>query len=110
MSDYLYDMAGAPIAFRRSWDDPYLFGLDGHWIGWCPWADCEVVSPEGRPLGAIVGDRLVRRNDTGGHACGLVADPPAETPAPTGRPGHPLPFEHRFAYSDIEPTVLGLTG
>ncbi|MEH3033730.1 MAG: hypothetical protein PGN07_06755 [Aeromicrobium erythreum] len=102
MSDFLYDMAGTPIAFRRRWDDAYVFGLDGSWLGWCPWGDCEVVTPDGEPLGAIVGDRLVRRNDARGHTCDQHAEAPAPA-APHGTPGHPLPFEHRFAYSDIEP-------
>lgn len=100
MSDFLFDIEGHPIAFRRSWDDAFVFDLDGHWIGWRPWGDCEVITPAGDPLGAIVGDRLVRRNDTRGHACQLAVDAPGEA-SPSGRPGQPLPFDHPFAYEDV---------
>ena len=29
MSIYLFDMGGEPVAFRRTWTDPYVFDLDG---------------------------------------------------------------------------------
>ena len=36
MSDYLYDLDGDVIAFRRSWDDEHVFDTSGRWIGWIP--------------------------------------------------------------------------
>lgn len=100
MSVYLFDMEGDPIAFRRSWSDPYFFALDGHWIGWCPWDDNTVVDPQGSYLGSVVDDRLVRRNDWCERAC---STPPADpgTATATGHPGAPHPFPNRFAYEDV---------
>ena len=100
MSIYLYDMAGRAIAFRRSWDDAYVFDLSGRWIGWCPWADTEVVDRDGDPLGSIVGDRLVVRNDCCSRHCDQHAEDPGPV-EPTGTPAAPLHFHHRFAYSDL---------
>lgn len=100
MSVFLFDMAGEPIAFRRTWMDPYLFDLDGQWIGWCPWNDNHVVGIDGLYLGSVVDDRLVRRNDWCERPCDRSADNPGYV-APSGTPHAPHPFPNRFAYQDI---------
>ena len=100
MSVYLFDMDGEPIAFRRTWSDPYLFALDGHWIGWTPWGDDHVVDPRGEYLGSVVDDRLVRRNDWCARPCTRTAEPPGPV-TPTGTPSVPHRFPNRFAYEDV---------
>ena len=84
MSVYLFDMGGGAIAFRRAWNDPYLFDLDGHWIGHCAWGDNDVVDPGGRYLGSVVSDRLVRRNDWDERPCRTTVADPGLSPAPAG--------------------------
>jgi len=100
MSVYLFDMAGDPIAFRRTWSDPHLFALDGHWIGWCPWEDNTVVAPDGDYLGSVVDDRLVRRNDWCVMPCDRTTDNPGIVQR-TGEPPTPHVFPNRFAYDDV---------
>lgn len=100
MSVYLFDMGGGAIAFRRTWSDPYLFDLDGQWIGHCAWGDNDVVDPAGRYLGSVVSDRLVRRNDWDGRPCHTAAVDPGPVER-TGRPAEPLAFPNRFAYEDV---------
>lgn len=100
MSVYLFDMEGEPVAFRRSWSDPYLFDLDGTWIGHCPWGDNDVVDREGHYLGSVVSDRLVRRNDwCDRHWPSPPADPGHVSP--TGAPRPPMMFPNCFAYEDV---------
>lgn len=101
MSAYLYDMGGEPIAFRRTWNDPYLFDLDGDWIGHFAWGDNDVADTGGRYLGSVVNDRLVRRNDWYERPCRFVAPAP-EPAACTGQPTSPLAFPNRFAYEDVQ--------
>ena len=101
MTVYLFDLAGHAIAFRRSWDDPYVFDLDGRWIGWQPWQGNDVVAPDGHYLGSVVGDRLVRRNDCGDR-CADVTAPDPGCAHPDGPPAPPLVFPNRFAYVDVE--------
>ena len=100
MSVYLFDMGGRPVAFRRTWTDPHVFDLDGHWVGWFPWDDNDAVDQHGDYLGTVVDDRLVRRNDWCGRPCtGTSSDPgPVER---TGTPGTPHHFFNRFAYEDV---------
>lgn len=100
MSVYLFDMEGEPIAFRRAWNDPYVFGLDGSWIGWCPWEDHHVVDRRGEYLGSLVDDRLVRRNDWFGRLCDRTPTDPGEV-APSGDPHPPHLFPNCFAYEDV---------
>jgi hypothetical protein len=100
MSTYLYDMGGEPVAFRRTWNDPFVFDLDGCWIGHCAWGDNDVIDRDGRYLGSVVNDRLVRRNDWYERPCRIHADDPGQT-VPTGRPGVPMAFPNRFAYEDV---------
>jgi hypothetical protein len=100
MSVYLYDMDGEIVAFRRSWTDQHLFDLDGHRIGWFPWEDNDAVDLDGRYLGTVVDDRLVRRNDW----CERPCPPPPDDPGPcqcTGQPLTPHYFPNRFAYQDV---------
>ncbi len=100
MNSYLYDLAGHVIAFRRDPDDPHVFDLDGHWLGWQAWDDRDVAGPDGGYLGTIVCDRLVRRNDWWERpAPDLV--PPPRAPRPTGTPLPPAAFPYRFAYEDV---------
>lgn len=106
MSVYLYDLEGDPIAFRRTWTDPYLFGLDGSWIGHCPWGDNDVVDRSGRYLGSVVNDRLVRRNDWCERTCHQMPDAPTRTD-PTGAPRGPLHFPNAFAYEDVGLRTFG---
>lgn len=100
MSVYLFDMGGGAIAFRRSWSDPFVFDLHGHWIGHCAWGDNDVVDPTGHYLGSVVSDRLVRRNDWDGRQCCPTAVHPGRVTC-TGTPGTPLAFPNRFAYQDV---------
>lgn len=59
---FLYDQNGAWVAFRTDYDGRYLFDRQGNWIGWFPWHDDDdAVSPDGRYLGTVVDDRLLRR-------------------------------------------------
>ena len=37
MATFLFDQAGNWIAFRRTFDDKYLWNKSGQWIGWFPW-------------------------------------------------------------------------
>lgn len=100
MSLYLFDIAGHPIAFRRTWDDDHLYALDGTFLGHLPWKSCDVADASGEYLGSIVGDRLVRRNDAHDRRrAPAIADPGRAVP--TGRPGAPLPFDHPYAYDDV---------
>jgi hypothetical protein len=48
---FLFDSKGMCIAFRIR---KYIFNTNGYWIGWLPWNDKDVVTPEGKYLGAIV--------------------------------------------------------
>jgi hypothetical protein len=100
MSVYLFDMAGDVIAFRRTWTDPFVFDLDGHWVGWFPWSDNDAVDRDGRYLGTVVDDRLVRRNDWCQRTCATQPDDPG-TVVPTGTPQRPHYFPNRFAYDDV---------
>lgn len=100
MSVYLFDLDGGAIAFRRTWSDPYLFDLDGHWIGHCAWADNDVIDPGGHYLGSVVNDRLVRRNDWYERPCRTTASDPGRVSC-TGAPRAPLAFPNRFAYEDV---------
>jgi len=100
MSVYLFDMDGEAIAFRRTWSDPYLFALDGRWIGWCPWDDNHVVDPQGAYLGSVVDDRLVRLNDWCERSCDTAMPDPG-TVRPHGEPVPPHRFPNRFAYQDV---------
>lgn len=100
MSAYLYDMAGEVIAFRRTWTDPHVFDPAGHWLGWFPWGDNDAVDFDGRYLGTVVDDRLVRRNDWYERPCaGMPTDPGTATPR--GRPSPPHQFPNCFAYEDV---------
>ena len=63
MTEYLHDSQGVWIAFRTGPTDRYLFNPDGDWIGWFPWSDTEAVTPEGRYLGTVRGDRLFFEDD-----------------------------------------------
>ncbi|WP_456696596.1 hypothetical protein [Aeromicrobium sp. P5_D10] len=101
MSVYLFDMGGDPIAFRRTWTDPHLFDLDGHWIGWFPWEDNDAVDVSGSYLGTVIDDRLVRRNDWQDRPCTLAPTPPGPT-EPSGRPLTPHYFPNCFAYQDAQ--------
>ncbi|MGJ9411856.1 hypothetical protein ACHAAC_04020 [Aeromicrobium sp. CF4.19] len=101
MSIYLFDIDGNPIAFRRTWDDRYVFAVDGQCLGVQPWKGCDVVDVEGRYLGSVIGDRLVRRNDGHRPECD-VAIPDPGLVVPTGTPGRPLDFPYAHAYQDVE--------
>lgn len=61
MSIFFFDLSGAPVAFRRTASDRYLFDKQGHWIGWFPWGDNDVVDKDGEYLGTVVGNRLLSR-------------------------------------------------
>ncbi|AXT86531.1 hypothetical protein C6I20_16040 [Aeromicrobium sp. A1-2] len=105
MSVYLFDMGGEPIAFRRTWTDPHVFDLHGHWIGWFPWDDHDAVDREGSYLGTVVDDRFVLRNDWYARQCpDIPADPGSTTP--TGRPMTPHAFPNCFAYQDLGVRLL----
>ncbi len=106
MSSFLYDLDGHVIAFRRAWDDPHVFDTEGRCIGWRPDDGNDVVDCRGHYLGTVVGDRLVRRND-GGLRPVPDSVPDAGWATPTGRPATPLPFEHRYAYEDIDRVAAG---
>ncbi|MBR7059056.1 MAG: hypothetical protein IKI22_00435, partial [Neisseriaceae bacterium] len=56
--NYLFDSQGQWVAFRKK---KHVFDRYGRWIGWTPWMDNEVVTPEGVYLGTITfGNRLYR--------------------------------------------------
>ena len=73
--NYLFDSAGRWIAFRKR---QYVFNCDSQWIGWTPWGDNEVYSPNGSYVGTITyGNRLYyyqQREDRG--LPGTVEPPP----------------------------------
>jgi len=58
MTVYLHDSRGAWIAFRTDPGARDVFNPEGDWIGWLPWGDDDVVTPDGEYLGTIRGDRL----------------------------------------------------
>ena len=73
--NYLFDSAGRWIAFRKR---RYVFDRDSRWIGWTPWDDNEVYSPNGSYLGTITyGNRLYyyRQRDERGLP-GTIEPPP----------------------------------
>ena len=56
--NYLFDSAGNWIAFRKG---IYVFDLKSNWVGYTPWKDSEVYTPDGIYLGTIVwGNRFYR--------------------------------------------------
>lgn len=61
MATFYFDSHGSPVAFRRNEKDKYLFDKRGHWIGWFPWEDDDVVDRRGKYLGTVIGNRLLRR-------------------------------------------------
>ncbi len=50
-AEFLFDSNGACLAFRIN---QYVFNTSGSWIGWLPWNDEHVITPEGKYLGTIV--------------------------------------------------------
>jgi hypothetical protein len=100
MSVYLFDMEGHTVAFRRTWTDPCVFDLDGHWIGWFPWDDNDAADLEGHYLGTVVDDRFVRRNDWYDRPCPPVPASPGRV-SPTGAPQPAHQFWNCFAYEDV---------
>jgi len=62
MVHFLFDTSGHAIAFRRSADDKFLWDKSGRWIGWFPWGDADAVDKEGRYLGTVIGNRLLKRD------------------------------------------------
>ncbi|WP_158864130.1 hypothetical protein [Leifsonia sp. AG29] len=79
MTVYLHDSQGVWIAFRTDPQDRYLFNPDGDWIGWFPWNDEDAVTPDGRYLGTIRGDRIFAER----------AHPYRGDPGYPGAPAHP---------------------
>lgn len=73
MTAFLYSSSGSWIAFRVTPEGRYLFNKSGKWIGWFPWGDADAVTRQGKYLGTVVGDRLLRRT----------------APAYRGYPGYP---------------------
>lgn len=62
MTVYLYDFAGAWIAFRTDFDGRYLFDPLGEWLGWFPFSNDEsAVTRNGTYLGTVVENRLLWR-------------------------------------------------
>ena len=106
MSVYLFDMAGEPIAFRRTWTDAYVFDLHGHWIGWFPWDDHDAVDRDGHYLGTVVDDRLVRRNDWYERPCPDSADRSRDGDVRPVEPLMPHDFPNCFAYQDVGVRLL----
>ncbi len=54
--NYLFDSRGNWIAFRKG---QHVFDRNSQWIGWTPWQDNEVLTPQGIYLGTIThGNRL----------------------------------------------------
>ena len=99
--NYLFDSAGRWIAFRKR---RYVFDRDSRWIGWTPWDDNEVQSPNGSYLGTITyGNRLYcysQRDDRG--APGTIEPPPF--PGTYSEPTSPgravlLPWAHDLDFS-----------
>lgn len=83
---YYFDLSGDWIAFRRNDTDKYLFNKNGSWIGWFPWSDNDAVTPDGRYLGTVERDRLLRRTN----------------PTYRGYPGYP-PYPPYPAYPAYPP-------
>lgn len=58
--DYLFNSQGLWIAFRQG---RYVFDSESQWIGWTPWGDNDVVTPDGVYLATIVEEnRLFKLN------------------------------------------------
>jgi hypothetical protein len=105
MSVYLFDMDGEAIAFRRTWTDPFVFDLRGHWVGWFPWDNHDAVDRDGHYLGTVVDDRFVRRNDWYERPCAALPADPGHV-VPTGEPLTPHAFPNCFAYEDVKVRLL----
>ncbi|PVC80749.1 hypothetical protein DBP19_35180 [Streptomyces sp. CS090A] len=74
---YLFDSSGAWIAFRIG---QYVWDEDCEWVGWCPFNDEKVFTPDGDYLGSILeNDRLARE----------VRTPRYSRVGRPGRPGRP---------------------
>ena len=77
MTQHLYNSEGVWIAFRK---DSMVFDRDGHWIGWLPWNDGEVVDTDGKYLATIVEENRLYRDEF---------RQPREFPPYPGRPKEP---------------------
>lgn len=74
---YLYNSVGEWIAFRVG---QFVWDSECNWMGWMPFDDDTVMTPDGDYLGAVVqGDLLLRQSNP--PRCGRPARP--------GRPGRP---------------------
>ena len=104
---YYFNSFGDWVAYRRFPNDRYLFNRKGHWIGWLPWNDNEVVDINGQYLGTIVdGDRLLRKSSPDPHRreAGFIVHPGSGgyPGSPGGAPHYPLPF----GFKDIDPSQI----
>lgn len=62
MTTFLFNRSGNWIAFRRTEDDKYLFNKHGNWIGWFPWNNEVAVTRDGKYLGTVVQNRLLKKS------------------------------------------------
>lgn len=56
---FLYNSAGNFVAFRRTFNDRFLFDKSGNWIGWFPWTDNQAVDKQGIYLGTVYENRFL---------------------------------------------------
>ena len=105
MTAYLHDSQGTWIAYRTDDTGRFLFNPDGDWIGWFPWNDDDVVTPEGHYLGTVVGDRLL--TDTAHPFRGTPDYPGAPRyPGQVSYPGAAAFVSMPVGYQDVAGSLL----
>jgi hypothetical protein len=77
VTEFYFDTSGDWIAY--SVDRRYVWSNDGDWVGWRAFGDADVITPSGKYLGTIVGNRLVH----------FDSHPFRGYPGYPGYPGHP---------------------
>ncbi len=81
-AQHLYGSTGTWIAFLVGQN---IYDPSGEWAGWLPWEDDYVVAPDGKYLGTIIDDRMVRlTNPPNRGYAGYPLYPGAQP-----RPAHP---------------------
>lgn len=106
MTSHLFDQSGNWIAFRRSENDKYLFNKSGNWIGWFPWGDSDAVTKDGKYLGTVRGNRLLRRTTTRYRGYPGYPGYPGYAGYP-GHPGHPGHAGYVSGFGDVPRDLLG---
>lgn len=91
--EFLFNSSGDWIAFRV---DKWVYDTDGNPVGWLPWEDNYVITPEGEYLGSICPGRRLYK---------LAGQPSRGYPGYPGDPGYPGNPGHpgHAGYSPLPP-------